>query len=403
MYFQKILLQIKATFVLLILLTTAINAQDKMPKFKMPQFGKGISFMTKDSTFKVEFHARIQSLLEVSYDVGVNEVSSSFSIRRARLKFDGYAFSPKIVYKIELGLSSSDISTNREDGQGSDASRIILDAVVKWNFFKSYELWIGQTKLQGNRDRVVSSANMQLVDRSLLNSRFNLDRDMGVQLHAKYKFGNVILKPSIAFTQGEGRDITADNFGGFCYTGHLDFLPLGEFTNKGDYTSADLEREETPKLAIGLTANYNDRSIRQSGQLGNFVKDSTGSYVENSLSSYMADMIFKYKGLSLLSEFAYTVSGKLIDDVSKKFNTGYGFNVQLGYLFPKNYELVGRYTMIRKDNAYSGLKNENEYTLAFSKYIVGPSLKIQTDLSYTHAPTVLDGVFRIRLQVEMQF
>ena len=29
---------------------------------------------------------------------------------------------------------------------------------------------------------LVSSGNLQIVDRSLLNSRFNIDRDMGIQL-----------------------------------------------------------------------------------------------------------------------------------------------------------------------------------------------------------------------------
>ena len=51
-----------------------------------------------------------------------------------------------------------------------------------WNFHENFELWVGQTKLPGNRERVISSANLQQVDRSLLNSRFNIDRDFGFQL-----------------------------------------------------------------------------------------------------------------------------------------------------------------------------------------------------------------------------
>ena len=158
-------------------------------------------------------------------------------VRRARLKFGGYAFSPNIVYKIEFGLSNKDISTDKEDGLGSDASRIILDAVLKWKFGKNknYELWVGQTKLPGNRERVISSGSLQLVDRSLVNSKFNIDRDMGIHLRAKWKVGNIIIAPSVAVSQGEGRDITAGNFGGLSYTGHLEFKPLGDFTKKGDF------------------------------------------------------------------------------------------------------------------------------------------------------------------------
>ena len=38
-----------------------------------------------------------------------------------------------------------------------------------WHFAKNWELWAGQTKLPGNVERVISSGDLQLVDRSLLN------------------------------------------------------------------------------------------------------------------------------------------------------------------------------------------------------------------------------------------
>ena len=89
-------------------------------------------------------------------------------------------FLTKLKYKLELGLSNKDIGGISEFT--NNAPRYILDAVIKWNFHENLVLWIGQTKLPGNRGRVISSANLQLVDRSLLNKRFNIDRDMGVQL-----------------------------------------------------------------------------------------------------------------------------------------------------------------------------------------------------------------------------
>lgn len=396
----------------IIALSTWLFSNSAHAQFKMPKFGKGLNFVARDTSFKLKFNARIQNLFTVEYDMGntdtlvMNRFDANFMIRRARLKFEGYAFSPDIEYKIELGLSNKDISTDKEDGLGSDASRIILDAVLKWKFGKkrNYSLWVGQTKLPGNRERVISSGSLQLVDRSLVNSKFNIDRDMGIQLRAKWTLGTIVIAPALAFSQGEGRDITAGNLGGFSYTGHLEIKPFGDFTKKGDFFGADLYREDQPKLAIGLTANYNDRAIRQGGQLGAFVKDTLGAYVENSLSNYMADLMFKFKGLSVHSEFAYRIAAQQVDFTSKNFNTGYGFNVQMGYLFKKNCELAGRFTMIRKDNDYSGLSDTNEYTFAFSRYFVGHNLKIQTDIGYAHDPTdIAEGVIRFRLQFEMQF
>ena len=149
-------------------------------------------------------------------------------IRRSRLKFDGFAFSPKLKYKVELGLSNRDQSGASQFT--SNAPRYILDAVLKWNFAKNFVLWFGQTKLPGNRERVISSANMQQVDRSLLNSRFNIDRDIGFQLRHKFNLTDTFLvKEILSIAQGEGRNITTGNLGGYQYTTRVELFPFGDF------------------------------------------------------------------------------------------------------------------------------------------------------------------------------
>ena len=148
------------------------------------KFGKGIfNILGKDSTWSMNFSARVQMLSTSSWSATDDKLTNpeqSFNIRRSRLKFEGFAYNPKLTYKIELGLSNQDISGASEFT--GDSPRYILDAVVMWDFYQNFSLWMGQTKLPGNVERVVSSGNMQLVDRSLLNSRFNIDRDMGIQL-----------------------------------------------------------------------------------------------------------------------------------------------------------------------------------------------------------------------------
>src|SRR5690554_4157139 len=107
--------------------------------------------------------------------------NSYFGIRRARLKFDGFAYTPKLTYKIEVGLANDDIDGISE--HSNHAPLLLLDAVAKWNFYKNFELWLGQAKLPGNRERLISSGDLQFVDRSLLNSHFNIDRETAFQLH----------------------------------------------------------------------------------------------------------------------------------------------------------------------------------------------------------------------------
>ena len=194
---------------------------------KTSSFGKGLNFITDDSTLKIKFHYRMQQLFTAEYDG--TDWSSNALIRRSRIKLDGYALTPKLVYKVELGLSGRDMSVSGEAGQGRESSRLILDAALKYQMTKHWQLWAGQTKLPGNRERVVSSANLQFVDRSNVNRRFNIDRDMGIQLHGKFKAGGTVIQPKFALSNGEGRNITEGNHGGLNYTARLDFFTFWFF------------------------------------------------------------------------------------------------------------------------------------------------------------------------------
>ena len=126
-------LQIKG-IAMLALLLFSIAAIGQTTKPKVPKFGKGISFMAKDSSFSTKFHLRMQNLYVASYDEASEETSSQFLVRRFRLKWGGFAFTPKLKYKVELGMSNRDISTNSEDGNTRGGARVILDAVLKWKF-----------------------------------------------------------------------------------------------------------------------------------------------------------------------------------------------------------------------------------------------------------------------------
>ena len=372
------------------------------------KFGKGIQVVAIDSSFAMKFSTRFQSLYIGEYDYDSKDYNDGFLIRRARLKFDGFVYHPSLVYKIELGIS------NRDHGGGNIAEagfspRIILDAVIKWNFHKNWTVWFGQTKLPGNRERVVSSQKLQFVDRSLVNSRYNIDRDIGIQLRHKNKVGaKGVMKQMFSISIGEGRDIIVPNIGGYDYTARLEYLPFGEFASKGDYFSSDLSREATPKLAFGASYDLNKGASRQRGQLGRFMINGDGSIVTNDLSTVFVDAMFKYKGFSFLGEYANKVAAEnkvaIREDLSTiKYLTGNGLNLQAGYLFKNNFEVAGRYTTVAPDDLdFSGVGEEKQYTLGFSKYIVGHSLKVQSDIVYADRLSNSNKLY-YRFQVEVAF
>jgi phosphate-selective porin OprO/OprP len=377
---------------------------------KYDTWGDGIKFTSADSTGSVKMSARIQNLMIIDQQISPSgeDVKISALTRRARLKFDGTAFSPKLTYKIELGLSNRDTRYADDATLVGGNARLVMDAVLKYKFTKSTTIWFGQTKLPGNRERVVSSQKLQFVDRSLVNSRFNIDRDFGFQLHHKFRLGEsvLILKESVSL--GEGRNVIVTNNGGLDYTGRIEFLPMGEFSSKGDYFSSDLKREESPKLSIGLTGDFNQGAIRQGGQLGKLMVDTAGNFVESDLTSGFLDVMFKYKGISFLGEMAYRESslGDYRDAKGNAFRQGFGYTGQAGYLFKANYEVAGRYTRITPlTGMASAVTNTEQFTLGLSKYFKGHNLKFQTDLTYerTIGTIFANEKLIFRFQTELSF
>jgi len=364
------------------------------------RFGKGlINVISKDSSWSTKVAFRFQTRYDGSYDFNDSSYSDKAYVRRARIKGSGHAFSPRVTYKFEYDM----------------ANGYVLDAVLKWNFAGNWTVWFGQTKLPGNIERVFSSQKLQLVDRSLLNSQFTLDRDAGFQLRHHFKIGNTFfVREKFAVSQGEGLNQTGSSSGNG-YTARLELLPFGKFTKKGDYFASDLIREQKPKLMLCMTYDYNQNAIRKRGQKGDQVPDIY--IIENnlrSLQTIFADIHFKYKGFSFMGEYVnrtipngspvlwaiYDINGEIID-VEETYYTGSAINLQMGYLMKNNWEIAGRYTQVTPESITMN-NNINQYTLGFSRYVVGHNLKVQGDISYTQEANKEDVVL-FRLQTEFNF
>lgn len=389
----------------MLLFSVSLHSQDL--------FKKGIVYQNEDNTLKMKFGLRIQSLFSSNFrDFEVlddpNLISTEFGIRRGRLKFDGFVGDPRWEYKVELALGNRNLGDISEFN--NMGARLVLDAVVKYHFNKKYSFWVGQTKLPGNRERVVSSQKLQFVDRNIANSRFNLDRDQGIQFRAKEQFGNSRVNWALAISMGEGRNITVENQGGFEYTARLEWLPMGSFAGKGDYVQSDIEREEKPKLSIGATLDYNDGAARVRANQGNWIYDSLGSVARADLSTFIADFMFKYRGWSATGEYfcrETTSNPQVLDwdgSVLNAYYVGQGFSSQVGYLFRSNWEIAGRYSFVNPDELSDSKGMYQQYTLGVSRYVYGHTVKVQSDVSYMHYTKVgVSDPLMFRVQLEVGF
>ncbi|GGG94982.1 hypothetical protein GCM10007415_32710 [Parapedobacter pyrenivorans] len=348
---------------------------------------KGIQFTGDDSTFYINFRFRMQSRLKYTSISGEDFGAESFEarIRRLRLRMDGYIYNPKLSYSIQLGFTRGD-----QDYDDTDVPNIVRDAVIFYNFTDNFYVAFGQNKLPGNRQRVNSSGELQFAERSLVNATFNIDRDFGIKAYYSPKIGSVPVHLKGAISTGEGRvaNVTDD---GLAYTGRAEFLPLGEFTNEGDYYEGDLEYEETPKLSIGGGYSFNDRTTRSGGQTGKFLSSPL------SLKTSFYDAIFKYRGWAYQVEYMQRdvddpITADPEGELAYAFK-GKGVNQQLSYVLNKDlgYELAGRYTWIKPHADIQTLEKQTEVVeLGLTKYFRAHRLKLQLNAHYQ----TKDGIYR---------
>ncbi len=361
---------------------------DKTPNNKLntPDWLKPLVFNIGRTSYSFDYSGRLQPQFDYHLPTESLAASHKLYFRRIRFKSKGHLFTPELGYKFEMDLLDMKI----------------LDLILKWKAGNYFSIWAGQTKLRGNRERVISSQNLQFVDRSLLNSKFTLDRDIGIWIMYDRMYGNVAIRKILSVSKGEGKDYSIrdveNNYPGFDYTGRIEILPFGYFTGGGDYSASDLAREKSPKLAIGFTYDFNNNAVRSNGQKGK-VLDTHGN-----LSSYVVDAMFKYNGMSWMSEYTnrkvFMGSTQSPDHFTpERFYTGNAVNTQMGYLFRSNFEIATRYTHVMPEKI-TGNHEMTEYTIGLSKYLNGHKLKIQSDFSLLHEETK-DHAYRFRLQMEL--
>ena len=337
---------------------------------------EGIRFMTKDSANAIHLRFRMQNRVDLQTRSAntTGLVGENGFVRRLRLRSAGYLKSKRLTYSLQLGFAAGDMELGV-----AQYPLIVRDAVVFYQVSPNFKIGLGQTKLPGNRQRVISSGEQQFVDRSIVNATFNIDRDFGFHGVYNMKAGPADVRLFGALSTGDGRN-TTDRGRGMAYTGRAEILPFGKFKMEGDYFEGDWAYEETPKLSIGGTYSYNDNASKVGGQLGRDL------YGKSDITSIMADYILKYRGWASYSEFQHREAQNPVttnvEEQTRFVYTGNGFNTQLSYQFRNHFELAGRYSFITPDKKVDKLADEVlEYTLGAVYYYRWHRIKFMSDLT----------------------
>lgn len=375
--------------------------------------GEGYNFTTYDDD---DYSIAISGFVQPSYerkfytDHEFDEPAQRFRMRRLRLRYTGRAAQERIIWRLQ-----GEFSGNLEGD--ATIARFLTDAWVGYRLSRRWMLRAGQKNTPtDNRQLLIRSHSLQLVERSRITGAFSTIREFGMFLDGTVPIGRgMYIRPSAVVTNGDGPNAFQSDFGGLKYGGRLDFLPFGLFTNLGQFHEMDMMREQVPRLVFGVTYSYNQgvssRRGRESGSIL-YLNDAN----EISLPDYEkigADFLFKYRGFSALGEFVTTrayvpsditqrirndgsITGTfpvgdtddMVNYVKGRMMLGTGVMVQAGYLFKNRLSVDARYTNLDAD-AHSFLNNgtfynrPNYYTFGvgqhFGKFY---GAKIQASMTY---------------------
>lgn len=364
---------------------------------------RGIVFSSPDASTRLTLRARMQNLVEIA-TVSTDDLAAKsifMAPRRVRLRLDGSVYDPRLTIKLQLSFSRRD-----QDFDDTQAANVVRDAIAYWRFNPSFQVGFGQTKLPGNRQRVVSSGDLQFAERSIVNNRFTFDRDQGVFARVDRQLGRARMNVQYAVSLGEGRNQPTQS-PGLANTARVELLPLGAFTDGGDYFEGDILREPSPKLSFGASYGTNSRAVRTGGQLG------TALWAPRSFETVYVDGLFKYRGFAAYAEFASRSADDPITtrqgSANRYIYTGTGRLLQASY-FLHSWEPAVRYAQTSPDRAIEGQIGavvQEHKSIGITRYFNRHRVRLQGEITHNATRDPLSGLrasnYLFRLNSEVGF
>ncbi len=355
--------------------------------------GRGITVRSADDRASMTIRARLQTRATVA-DTGADDVPATAEVlvRRARLVLSGNAAGPTFTYYVQLSFANLD--------NEADLRLPLRDAYVTWSSARDFNVRVGQMKVPFSRQRVVSSSALQMVDRSIVVSELNLDRDVGIQVFSKNLLGVGRLGYAVGLFGGEGRN-RLGRAAGLLYTARLEAWPLGAFD---DYVEADLQRLDQVRVALGVSAGYNQNTNRPRSTIGTPYPAGDVDYRHAA-----ADVTVKWRGWSLASEVMHRraaagTTSRAGDNLQLPARSGWGAYLQGGKMVAARWEVTGRISHLGPAaDADVTFTRAREVAAGVSYYLHGHDLKVQGDYVRVREPAFGRTTQQARAQLQLFF
>ena len=362
-------------------------------------YNKGFYFRTPDFELKISTRTQFR-YTQTSFDEkSTFEDRQDFTVPRARLRLDGYAFHPWIKYKIQYdftgqaynSVASVTIPGNftcdptgttvcTEPNQtvplglrtGPDLRDLYFD--ITRNPWTSVRL--GQFKVPFGVQELTSSGDQEFVDRSIASVLFAPSRDQGVMLHGT-SFGKAFGYEAGVFN-GNFRNRSANDNDQLMYAARVHWDPNGEYK----LSESAVEHPTTPSytFSLGYMLNWPDPA-------GDLKQD-----------TYEGMFGLKYRRLFVLADAYRRTQESASGDVDSE-----GYIAQIGvFLIPSKLEVAGRWSQIDLDTSVDD-NEQTETRLVFGYYFNKHDLKFQADYGQikneASATDEKTDIFRAQFQI----
>lgn len=363
--------------------------------------GKGLEVKSKDGRYSLSLSLRTGFMYSGRRQAGA-AYDHAFEIRRLRLVFSGNVFSKSIKYFVQLAVAPREL--NFVDGTARNGP--LLDNYVVFDRLRDANLRIGLYRVMYTRERNIADINPLLIDRSLANAEFNVDRDIGLDVRSEDVGGLGKLRYYAGVFMGDGRDQNRFSDPGLMYTARVDFLPFGLFD---DYEASDQTRLRKPRLSLGFAYAFNDRARNNRGVLGSPPSDGGTTNYHN----LTTDMMFKWAGFSLEAAFLWREGrrnpGHAVDDMGAPLpveaaRNGHGWMVQAAFLVPRTGLEPALRTSGIRGLGLTSMPDRNELGGGLNYYFAGHNLKLQLDYFRTWdrgAADLAGDLVRLQLQIAL--
>lgn len=252
------------------------------------------------------------------------------------------------------------------------------------------------------RQRVVSSSALQMVDRSIVTSELNLDRDVGVQVFSKNLLGTGKLGYALGLFRGEGRNRLGRRIGAL-YTARIEGWPLGAFD---DFVEADIRRDRPLRVAVGANIGYNQHTNRLRSTIGDTFPAGDFNYTHAAV-----DAMVKWRGWSVSSEWMLRfadVDGRTVlvgNTPARIFSrSGHGVYLQGGKMVTPRIELTSRVGRLSpRDGTAAAFERPSEVVGGIGFYPREHNLKLQADYFTVNTGTPNRRTHQVRTQFQLFF